>query len=62
MLRQIVLLCLIALTVGSPAWSAIWPEEFFGYKRVSVEPASPGDAPIWEEYGFKNKGKEEIIV
>jgi hypothetical protein len=52
MLRQLVLLSLIALTVGSPAWPAIWPEEFFGYKRVSVAPASPGEAPIWEEYGF----------
>ncbi len=31
----------------------MWPEEFFGFERVSVKPAAPGNEPIWEEYGFE---------
>ncbi len=53
MLRKIVFFTALVLGASASAWSAIWPEEFFGYTRVAVEPASPGDEPVWEEYGFE---------
>ncbi len=38
-------------------FGAIWPEEFFGFKRVSWERHQPGNDPIWQEYGFEEGEK-----
>jgi hypothetical protein len=53
MLRQIVTLAALVLSVASIGNSAIWPEEFFGFKRTDVREQAPGTEPVWEEYGFE---------
>ncbi len=50
--RPIVLITTLALTAGQAALGAIWPEEFFGYKRTSVRQVSPREKAVWEEYGL----------
>ncbi len=54
MSRKIVTLAALLLFLAALCPGAIWPEEFFGYKRVSVSPHSPGEEPFWEEYGFED--------
>lgn len=53
MLRQIIFLTAVLLGAVSLASPAIWPEEFFGFQRTSIEADSPGQGPIWEEFGFE---------
>jgi len=53
MLRQIIRTAAILVASSAIALPAIWPEEFFGYKRVLVEENAPGTEAIWEEFGFE---------
>jgi len=48
---------LAGIVLGMPLRGAIWPEEFFGFKRISLEKHSPGAEPVWEEYGFEEGEK-----
>ncbi|MEP7367124.1 MAG: DUF6599 family protein [Acidobacteriota bacterium] len=45
------LLALILLPAVSPA--AIWPEQWWEYKRTSLNMITPDDAMVWKEFGLK---------
>lgn len=53
MLRSLTILAALLVATGSMAKGAIWPAEFFGFKRSSLQQISPGAAPVWNEYGFE---------
>ena len=53
MLRQIAFLFVLAWVALGSARAAIWPEEFFGYKRVAVSQTDAENPAVWEEYGFE---------
>ena len=54
MLRQITLIISTLLLLQALALGAIWPEEFFGYQRASVEAIPQGEDGIWEELGLED--------
>jgi len=53
MLRRLIVLGAAGLVGLAPAQAAIWPEEFYGLKRVALEAVKPDADPIWQEYGFE---------
>lgn len=55
-LRLPVILATAALLAGllaSPLKAAIWPEQWWSFKRTSLEKLTPGDQGVWQEYGLK---------
>lgn len=40
-------------TVGARAQSALWPEQFGQYQKVSSRATALTDRPVWEEYGLQ---------
>jgi len=59
MLRRLILFAILAVEAAVPAGAGIWPEEFYGLKRISLAPvALTGDA-IWQEYGFEQGERAE---
>ncbi len=53
MLRRLTFLAAAGLVGFLPAAAAIWPEEFYGLKRVALETVKPDPDPVWQEYGFE---------
>ncbi len=53
MLRRLSLSCGLVLVVAGGGRAAIWPEEFYGFKRISIERQAPGKGAVWEELGFE---------
>ncbi len=42
-----------AYLLASPAAAAIWPGQWWSFKRTSLEQLTPGDQSVWREYGLK---------
>ena len=49
MLRGLTLLIALAASLQG----AIWPEQWWEYKRTSLTPITPDDAMVWNEFGLK---------
>lgn len=53
MLRRLILCFSLIVFVAASGSAAIWPEEFYGFKRISLKRQTPGEGPIWDEFGFE---------
>ena len=50
---QTAALAALALLLPALAPAAIWPEQWWEYKRTSLTKVTPEDAMVWSEYGLK---------
>ena len=45
-------MALLSLFVLNGLQAAIWPEQWWAYKRLSVTSVKVTDKPVWDEYGL----------
>ena len=56
-MRQALLALTLFAASIAPAGAAIWPEQWWEYKRTSLEKVAPDDVMVWREYGLQEAEK-----
>lgn len=50
---------LLAILLPAVSSAAIWPENFGSFHRVSAEPVTVSNRPLWDEYGLQQAERAE---
>jgi len=56
-MRTPLLALFLSASALAPARAAIWPEQWWEYKRTSIEKVTPDDVMVWREYGLQEAEK-----